>query len=180
MAEDIQNILLLEDSPTDAELIKRQVKKVFPKARFTVADGRKEFEEKIKWTAPQLIISDYNLAESYTGLEALFYVREHMPHVPFVFVTGFLNDEEKVADAVLNGAAGYILKDNLRELPNRLREIIDESARKFREAEARRQRERENRMLLQKTIAMAEAVKHSDNGKALLDTLLHIQRNMEA
>lgn len=50
-----------------------------------------------------------------------------MPQVPFVFVTGTLNDEEKVAQAVLRGASGYILKDNLKEIEERLNPIIQQS-----------------------------------------------------
>ncbi|MEM0993166.1 MAG: response regulator [Bacteroidota bacterium] len=73
-----------------------------------------------------LILTDYNLPD-YNGLEALLVSKEKMPQVPFVFVTGTLNDEEKVAQAVLRGASGYILKDNLKEIEERLNPIIQQS-----------------------------------------------------
>ncbi|MBK8635250.1 MAG: response regulator [Saprospiraceae bacterium] len=61
---------------------------------------------------PHIVISDYNLPDC-TGLDLLLYTKQHYPSVPFVFITGMLNDEEKTAEVILNGANGYILKQNV-------------------------------------------------------------------
>lgn len=124
MSDNIQNILILEDNRDDVVLIKRQVKKAYPDATFSVAEDRQAFLKKSNWITPSLILSDYNLPD-YNGLEALLYCRENLPTVPFVFVTGALDNQESAAEAILNGAAGYILKDNIRVLPTKLPEIVE-------------------------------------------------------
>lgn len=120
----ILQVFLLEDMPTDQELIKRQILKVIPNAVFTLVKERKEFEEKVKWNTPDLIISDYNLKLGFTGLDALFFFREHNPGIPFIFVTGTLSSEEKVAEAILRGATDYVLKDNLSVLPEKINKAM--------------------------------------------------------
>ncbi len=135
---------MLEDMRTDAELVKRQVLKAAPQAVFTIARNRAEFFEKIEWSVPDLVLADYNLPD-INGLEALLHIREKKQFLPFIFITGILNDEEKVAEAVLKGASGYVLKENLNTLPEKLKDVLQkteaqqnaatESERRWREAE---------------------------------------------
>lgn len=120
------NILILEDMKTDAELVKRQVMKVAPQSVFTIARNRAEFFEKIEWSVPDLVLADYNLPD-INGLEALMHIRKVSPLLPFIFITGILNDEEKVAEAVLNGASGYVLKENLATLPDKLKDVLQKA-----------------------------------------------------
>lgn len=161
MIEKTLKILLLEDVRGDQELIKRQVRKVAPKSMFTVADNRQSFLEKIEWMTPDIILADYNLPD-YSGLQALLLVKEKMPHVPFMFVTGKMNDEEKVAEVIMNGASGYLLKENLTALPDQLQNIFNKAEQRFQEEEVRRAKERRNKMLLQK---VTELVRQSEEFK---------------
>lgn len=156
MADLIQNVLILEDNQDDALLIKRQVKKAYPEATFSIAEDRDSFLKKITWMSPSLVLSDYNLPD-YNGLEALLYCRENMPQVPFVFVTGVLDDQEKAADAILNGAAGYILKDNMRSMHERLPEIVDRFRANLSTAELLRDKVTRARLLTQKLDAKIQA-----------------------
>lgn len=161
MIEKTLKVLLLEDVRGDQELIKRQVRKIAPKSMFTVADNRQSFIEKIEWMTPDIILADYNLPD-YSGLQALLLVKEKMPHVPFMFVTGKMNDEEKVAEVIMNGASGYLLKENLTALPNQLQKIYNKAEQRFQEEEIRRAKERRNKMLLQK---VTELVRQSEDFK---------------
>lgn len=168
-------VLILEDLKTDRELIKRQVKKMAPNAIFTVATSGKEFKEKIGWGVPDIILSDYNLPD-YNGVEALLLAKEKVPHIPFVFITGMLNNEEAVAKAVLSGASDYILKENLREIPTRLAAVIDAAAEHQAAEEKRRTKNRKRELLLQK---MSELLKNTDdfpNKRAIEEVLAEIQR----
>ncbi|MFK7937188.1 MAG: response regulator [Saprospiraceae bacterium] len=149
MIENALKVFILEDLENDIKLVKRQVLKVAPQAIFTVAKGKQEFETKINWATPDVVLSDYNLPD-FNGLRALLHVKEKMSHVPFVFITGTLNNEEKVAEAILKGASGYILKDNLREIPERLPEILSENQARLTLAERQRQSERRKSLVLQK------------------------------
>lgn len=149
MIERTLRILLLEDLATDQELIKRQVLKIAPNSIFTTASKKEEFLDKINWVKYDAIISDYNIP-GYNGLEAMLKARELMPHVPFIFVTGTLNNEEKAAEVILKGASGYILKENIKDLPSRFEEIWEGTLSKYTEEEARRQQQRQQQILLQK------------------------------
>ncbi|HMS70362.1 MAG: response regulator [Saprospiraceae bacterium] len=106
------NIAIIDDNEGDIIIIKKHLQKYFPNAAFVTADSKKAFEEKIQWMEPHIVLSDYNLPDC-TGLDLLLYTKQHYPSVPFVFITGMLNDEEKTAEVILNGANGYILKQNV-------------------------------------------------------------------
>ena len=143
------NILVLEDMKTDAELVKRQVTKIAPQAVFTIACNRAEFFDKIEWSVPDVVLADYNLPD-INGLEALLHIRKKSPFLPFIFITGILNDEEKVAEAVLNGASGYVLKENLSALPAKLEDVLQKSDCQKNDALEEERRWREAGLTLQK------------------------------
>lgn len=152
MTNEIFKVFILEDMPVDLELIKRQVRKFNAAVLFAVARNRTEFEDKVVAFQPDVILSDYNLPDM-NGLEALLHVRQHLDATPFVFITGILNDEEKVAETILRGASGYLLKENLKNLPELLREVINRSAQTLQEREAEWERRRSNQLALQRSIA---------------------------
>lgn len=143
------NILMLEDMKTDAELVKRQVLKAIPSAVFTIARNRAEFFEKMEWSVPDLVLADYNLPD-INGLEALLHIREKKMFLPFIFITGILNDEEKVAEAVLKGASGYVLKENLHTLPAKLEDVMQKAEAEKNAAQEEERRWREAELTLQK------------------------------
>lgn len=165
------NILMLEDMKTDAELVKRQVLKAIPQAVFTVARNRAEFFEKIEWSVPDLVLADYNLPD-INGLEALLHIREKkMFLLPFIFITGILNDEEKVAEAVLKGASGYVLKENLHTLPAKLEDVMKKAEAEKNAAQEAERRWREAELTLQKI--QSKLSKTSDfEGKEEIQQLL--------
>ncbi|PPK87562.1 CheY-like chemotaxis protein [Neolewinella xylanilytica] len=152
MSEDIFKVFILEDMPVDLELVKRQVRKFNPNVLFAVAKHRAEFQEKVVMFQPDIVLSDYNLPDM-NGLEALLYVREHLDSTPFVFITGILNDEEKVAEAVLTGASGYLLKENLRNLPELLSTVVKQNEQAMAQREIEWERRRSNQIKLRKSIA---------------------------
>jgi CheY-like chemotaxis protein len=153
VSEDIFKVFILEDMPVDLELVKRQVRRFTPQVLFSVARNRAEFEAKVTGFQPDIILSDYNLPDM-NGLEALLYVREHLSSTPFIFITGILNDEEKVAEGILNGASGYLLKDNLRNLPALLGQITQQNQEAMARQEEARERKRNLQIKLRKSIAM--------------------------
>lgn len=153
MKDEIFKVFILEDMPVDLELIKRQVKRFNSTVLFSVARQRSEFEEKVILFQPDIVLSDYNLPDM-NGLEALLYVREHLNSTPFVFITGILNDEEKVAEGILNGASGYLLKDNLRNLPELLQRVVKQNEQAMARREQEWERRRSVQLKLRKSIAM--------------------------
>ena len=113
--DQLYTVVLLEDSEPDAFLLRRQLSRIIPNLDLKVATSQESFQALIQSVSPHLIISDYRLPH-YSGIEALLYARVHAPVVPFVFVTGALNDEELAADTILKGASGFVLKNNMAKL----------------------------------------------------------------
>ena len=106
--------LILEDVKTDAELIMDQIKDAEIVCNFECTDNEIDFKRLIDEFKPDLVLSDYSLP-TYDGMSALSYVLNHSPDLPVIIVTGFINEETAV-DCMKEGAADYILKDNMSRL----------------------------------------------------------------
>lgn len=115
-------VLILEDLPTDAELIIRELEVGDFIVEAKIADDEFGFREGINDFRPEIILSDYSLP-TITGLEALAIAMKECPEIPFVFITGTIG-EEIAAETILNGAAGLILKSKLYNLPQTVRDIF--------------------------------------------------------
>jgi signal transduction histidine kinase len=107
------HILLLEDDASDAALIARELRQAFP-CTIDRADSREDFAACLKARTPDLVLSDHRLA-SFSGMHALELMRQSSPDVPFIFVTGAL-DEETAVECLKAGAWDYVLKDRLVRL----------------------------------------------------------------
>ena len=156
------NVLLLEDRPVDAELTKRAILKFAPSAVITVAKDEKEFKERIHWAEYDIMLADYHLP-GYNGLEALLYVREHFPHLPFIFVTGQLNNEQKAADAILRGANGYVLKDKMERLETSVTQALERAHERKLAADAQSERRQQRSLMLQKAIYLLSNTESFEN-----------------
>ncbi len=107
-------ILFVEDVKSDAELVWREIIKNKISFEKHLVDNRKDFLEGLKSFAPDIIISDYTLPR-FDGMSALQIRNELAPHIPFILVTGSINEEIAV-ECMKAGADDYILKDNLSRL----------------------------------------------------------------
>ncbi len=116
--------LLLEDDESDVFLMKRQLERHLERVDLKVASTQEGYEELVRTAKPDVILSDYRLPR-YSGIEALLYARAHTPMVPFIFVTGALHNEELAADTILQGASGFVLKNNLDKLWKLLPAVLE-------------------------------------------------------
>ncbi len=116
--------LLLEDDESDVFLMKRQLERHLEHVDMKVASTQEAYEQLVRTAKPDVILSDYRLPR-YSGIEALLYARAHTPMVPFIFVTGALHNEELAADTILQGASGFVLKNNLDKLWKLLPTVLD-------------------------------------------------------
>lgn len=107
-------ILILEDSEPDVDLILIQIRKeensFLHKWALTEADFRRELFS----FNPDIILSDYKMP-SFTGLDALRIAKDNFPDIPFIIVTGAINDETAV-DCIKQGAWDYVLKERIVRL----------------------------------------------------------------
>jgi two-component system, cell cycle sensor histidine kinase and response regulator CckA len=118
-------LLLVEDSELDAELVLRELRK--GGLDFDVRQVHDEPTYVDALTAkPDLVLSDYALP-SFDGLSALSILKGRYPDVPFILVSGAIGEELAVA-AMREGAADYLLKDRLSRLPTAVRAALDQAA----------------------------------------------------
>ncbi|MCB0212666.1 MAG: response regulator [Anaerolineae bacterium] len=120
-------ILLLEDVPRDAELIAYEIEQIVQTYQLSVVNNRDDFEEALDKFKPDLILADYKVP-LFNGDQSLWLAQSRVPHIPFVFVTGTMEDEELAAHTILNGASGFVLKKNLRRLPQVITQAMANNA----------------------------------------------------
>jgi len=128
-------ILLLEDSPLDAELIERELRRGGIRFVSKRLETESAFSQAIRDSLPDLILADYQLT-GFNGLEALAMVRQQCLDVPFILVSGACG-EELAIEALTGGAADYILKDRLYRLVPAVRHALEIADRRRTERAAR-------------------------------------------
>lgn len=125
-------VIVVEDSEDDAALVIRDLRRggfdpIYERVETVEALNRALTEQ--SW---DLILSDYSMPH-FSGIEALRVVREMAIDVPFIFVSGTI-DEDTAVNAMKAGAHDYMMKGNKKRL-------IPAVRRELAEAEIRRQRE---------------------------------------
>jgi PAS domain S-box-containing protein len=138
----MMRILHVEDSPLDAELTHAQLQAELPGCAITLADTKAKFVDLLQQGRFDVILSDFGLVE-FDGLEALRLAHQHLPDVPFVFLSGTIG-EELAIEIMRAGAQDYVLKDR----PWRLVPAITRAVREAAETRQREAAERANQRLL--------------------------------
>ena len=114
-------ILLLEDSPLDAELTMTTLRAGGIQCEVKRVETREEYVEAIREGNFDIILADYALP-SFDGVSALKISAVQVPDIPFIFVSGSIG-EELAIECLKQGATDYVLKERLvrltRSLPSR-------------------------------------------------------------
>lgn len=124
-------ILLVEDSPDDAELLLWQLSKSSLNVDCERVDCAHDMIRALDAGGIDLVISDYILP-GFSGLAALEIIKSRGDDLPFLIVSGKVGEDTAV-EAMKAGAHDYILKGNLARLAPAIRRELEE-------AETRRQR----------------------------------------
>lgn len=111
---DVIRILILEDLPTDAELAEREVRHVLPGSEFLRVESGEDFLAALESFRPDIILSDYMLPR-FDGMTALKLARERVPEIPFILITGSMNEETAV-ECMKAGAWDYVVKEHVKRL----------------------------------------------------------------
>lgn len=118
-------ILLIEDSPEDAELMCEQMLDAGLEASFERVESAQELREALERAAPDIVLSDLSMP-GFSGNEALQIVRAALPEVPFIFVSGTMGEENAVA-SLHQGANDYIIKHQPARLPSAVARAVREA-----------------------------------------------------
>jgi PAS domain S-box-containing protein len=116
------HILLIEDNRADAALLKQTLQRQYKTFKMDCVENEAGFARAMQKKDYDIILSDYMLP-SYSGMDALKYRNEHFPLIPFIIVTGSLNESIAV-DCMKAGADDYIIKEHLDRLGMSIKRAI--------------------------------------------------------
>lgn len=124
MSERQLDILLVEDSARDAELVERTLRRGGIAFTARRVETERAMRAALAGAVPDIILADYHLP-AFDGMSALRIARDLAPHVPFIFVSGSLG-EDRAVQALHDGATDYIAKDRPTRLPSAVERAIRE------------------------------------------------------
>ncbi|MEG5171933.1 PAS domain S-box protein [Microcoleus sp. B3-D7] len=131
------SILLVEDSPLDAELIEAYLMDSGLQFSLVCVETREDFATALEKQRFDIILADYMLP-CFNGIAALEIAHTTCPGVPFIFVSATLGEEVAI-ETLKSGATDYVLKRRLiRLVPSierALREVQERNDRKQAEAQ---------------------------------------------
>jgi PAS domain S-box-containing protein len=116
-------VLMVEDDDNDAALIQRELARLTPAPTVQRVSTESALVAALESFAPHLVLCDHNLS-GFAGWKALELVRRTQPDLPFILVTGSL-DEETAVKYLKGGASDYILKDRLGRLGPAVLEALE-------------------------------------------------------
>jgi PAS domain S-box-containing protein len=154
---DTLNILIIEDSDDDVELLTLELEASNYQLNIGRAQTADEFQEALKSGVWDVIVSDYSLP-GFNAPMALQLLKASGQDIPFIIVSGTIGEDAAV-QAMRAGAADFFAKNNvIRLVPAIEREIRDANERMRRRlAEARLQRKNHLEKLLQEIAIQANS-----------------------
>lgn len=119
-------VLLVENNPVDAQTYIDYLTAQFDLSA-EVARTREEFVEKLQMSNYDIILADYHMGSSWTGMDALDLLQDEGRDIPFILLTAPLGDQIAV-DYMKSGLADYVLKDRLDRLPVAIYRALEQRA----------------------------------------------------
>lgn len=156
--------LIIEDTPTDAELIVRRLQRDGLEFRHRICSDRPGMVQALDSEDFDLVISDFNLP-GFTGLDALRYVKEWEDAPPFILLSGSI-DKAQENEVLRLGANEVLMKDNLNRLHFSVRRVLKEAA----------ARQRLEESLQQKQVLLQEVHHRVKNNLAVISSLLQLRQ----
>ena len=157
-------ILIVEDLETDAELMEREARKVLTHCLFLRVQTREDYLHALENFSPGLILSDYRLP-SFDGLSALRLAQERTPDVPFIMITGSMNEDTAV-ECMKSGAWDYVIKEHVKRLGQAILNSLEQRA-----------------LRQEKTLALDMLRESEERYRSILDlapvgVIVHVQRKI--
>jgi signal transduction histidine kinase len=127
------HVLLVEDSPTDAELILHELARGGYDVTFERVQTAEDMRAALGRRRWQLVLSDYSMP-TFSGPEALAVLQESTRDLPFIMMSGSVGEDTAVA-AMKAGASDFVVKHNLTRLIPALERELREAALREKRAE---------------------------------------------
>ncbi|MBI1201667.1 MAG: response regulator [Rhodopseudomonas sp.] len=137
------NVLLVEDSYDDLELLLRMLQRAGYDPNYKCVDSAEKLTEALTYETWDIVLTDCHLPQ-FSGARAIGLIRETLGlDLPIIVVSGAIGEETAVR-LIKAGAQDYVLKDKLARLPVAIE-------REIRAAETRRaKKESEAQMVLER------------------------------
>jgi PAS domain S-box-containing protein len=118
-------ILFVEDMQSDYDFAIRILNRgaiIFKSHRVYTAESMLTALHELR---PHIIISDYSMPQ-FNGMEALKLAIKLAPQIPFIMLTGSLNEGVAV-ECMKAGAIDYVIKESITRLPFAVKEALERS-----------------------------------------------------
>ncbi len=116
-------VLILEDNEFDAELIINTIEKENFNLVYQIVSDKNQYQTALYEFHPQIILADYSLPQ-FTGFEALKILKESKFEIPFILITGSL-DDIVAANVARDGAWDFVKKDHLAHLVPSIKKFLE-------------------------------------------------------
>jgi len=122
------NVLLIEDNPGDADLVRLRLVEGQSPVKVNCVNRLSDGLASLTSETPSVVLLDLNLPDSH-GAETFRRVMEHSPNVPVVVLSG-QDDEALAMRAVHSGVQDYLVKNNLssQHLERAIRYAVERQA----------------------------------------------------
>jgi len=145
ISERILNVLSLEDSIPDFEILREQIKSSEYHLNMTRVDTESDFTSALQNNKYDIILSDFKLP-GFDAFGALRIANEFCPETPVICISGNIGEETAI-ELIKNGAVDYILKDRPGRLIMAIKRALDEAnEKKIRKQAERALHENETRL----------------------------------
>ncbi|MDQ7053174.1 MAG: response regulator [candidate division KSB1 bacterium] len=118
--------LIIDDNPSDRQLIIRKIKQAIGHIHILEVSSRKDWKQLYKSGEFDLVITDYFLRWQ-DGLQILREIRKRDPYLPVIMVTDS-GDEKVAVEGMKLGLSDYIKKSELNQLPELIKKSLKNSA----------------------------------------------------
>lgn len=115
-------ILFVEDVDADFELAAGELSRNDIHYSSLRVENGEDFKSALTEFKPDIVISDYSLPQ-FNGMEALKISKGHDVSLPFVVLTGTLNEEIAV-ECMKAGATDYVIKEHIGKLSFAVRDAL--------------------------------------------------------
>lgn len=159
--KDSVKILLVEDLPSDAQLAKYELKKVFDQMEIRLADNEPDFRNALSDFQPDIVISDYQMP-AFDGMTALKIVLDKSPNTPVILLTGSMNEDTAV-ECMKTGAADYVIKEHIKRLGQAVLSALEQKEIRKQKNETQRLLEESEKRYRNLFETMAQGVIYQDS-----------------
>jgi signal transduction histidine kinase len=128
MDQQTTQVLLIEDNPGDADLVRLRLVEGKSPVNVNCVNRLADGLASLNVDTPSVVLLDLNLPDSH-GAETFRRVMEHSPHVPIVVLSG-QDDEALAAKALHLGVQDYLLKGDIssKHLERAIRYAVERQA----------------------------------------------------